>query len=157
MSPSAVQNMARHNRPLTLCIVHNLLLFLFQVTIIIPIAFFVTCSFLVLMPFYVEPVVIGMGVLITLLGIPVYLIGVRWKNKPKSFQNLMGKFISSNCQRNDALDHLSLTKVSCLNIYLSSPNHRAGKFFANKIFICLQGYILSLEQSSPNKCCNWYL
>ena len=62
-----------------------------RVTILIPIAFFVICSFLVLMPFYVEPVVIGMGLLITVLGIPVYLIGVMWKNKPKFVNNFMGK------------------------------------------------------------------
>ena len=61
-----------------------------RVTIIIPIAFFVICSFLVLMPFYVEPVVIGMGLLITVLGIPVYLLGVWWKNKPQFIHKTMG-------------------------------------------------------------------
>ena len=65
-----------------------------RVTIIFPIAFFIICSFLVLMPFYVEPVVIGMGLLITVLGIPVYLVGVMWKNKPKFVNNFMGNFFS---------------------------------------------------------------
>merc|ERR1719322_879173 len=69
-----------------------------RVTILIPIAFFVICSFLVLMPFYVEPVVIGMGLLITVLGIPVYLIGVMWKNKPKFVNNFMG-FLNVNTQK----------------------------------------------------------
>lgn len=61
-----------------------------RVTIIIPLAFFIICSFLVLMPFYVEPVVIGMGLLITAVGIPVYLLGVWWKNKPKVVHQIMG-------------------------------------------------------------------
>lgn len=65
-----------------------------RVTIIIPLAFFIICSFLVLMPFYVEPVVIGMGLLITAIGIPVYLIGVWWKNKPKFVHQIMSKFNS---------------------------------------------------------------
>ena len=60
-------------------------------TIIIPIAFFCICGFLVLLPFYVEPVVIGMGLLITVIGIPVYFVGVYWKNKPKVVQAVMGK------------------------------------------------------------------
>ena len=67
-----------------------------RVTIIIPIAFFIICSFLVLMPFYVEPVVIGMGLLITVLGIPVYLVGVMWKNKPKFVNNFMGNFFQNS-------------------------------------------------------------
>jgi len=69
-----------------------------RVTILIPIAFFVICSFLVLMPFYVEPVVIGMGLLITVLGIPVYLVGVMWKNKPKFVNNAMD-FLNINTQK----------------------------------------------------------
>merc|ERR1712223_977162 len=60
-----------------------------RVTIVIPIAFFVICSFLVLLPFYVEPLVIGNGLLVTAIGIPVYLVGVYWKNKPKSVQQMM--------------------------------------------------------------------
>jgi len=60
-----------------------------RVTIIIPIAFFVICSFLVLLPFYVEPLVIGNGLLVTAIGVPVYFVGVYWKNKPKIVKQIM--------------------------------------------------------------------
>ena len=42
-----------------------------------------------------------MGCLITLTGIPVYLLGVAWKKKPKAFNRFMGmfwgKFINLSC------------------------------------------------------------
>jgi hypothetical protein len=44
------------------------------------------------MPFYVEPLIIGMACAITALGIPVYMIGVMWKTKPKLLVDFMGKF-----------------------------------------------------------------
>ena len=61
-------------------------------TIIIPIAFFCICGFLVFLPFYVEPMTIGMGLLITAIGVPVYFIGVYWQSKPKVVHDVMGKF-----------------------------------------------------------------
>ncbi|KAF0301397.1 Large neutral amino acids transporter small subunit 1 [Amphibalanus amphitrite] len=51
--------------------------------IIIPIVFFCVCVFLVAVPLIVQPFNAGMGALIALSGIPVYLIGVKWTNKPK--------------------------------------------------------------------------
>jgi len=61
-----------------------------RVTIIIPIAFFCICGFLVFLPFYVEPMTIGMGLLITAIGVPVYFIGVYWQSKPKVVHDVMG-------------------------------------------------------------------
>jgi len=60
-----------------------------RVTIVIPIVFFIICSFLVLLPFYVEPFVIAGGLAVTAIGFPVYLVGVYWKNKPKIVQQIM--------------------------------------------------------------------
>jgi len=60
-----------------------------KVSIGIPIVFLVICAFLVFMPLYVEPIQVGMGILITVIGIPVYLVGVHWRNKPRWFQQFM--------------------------------------------------------------------
>ena len=46
-----------------------------------------------LLPFYVEPLVIGNGLLVTALGIPVYLVGVYWQKKPPIFHKIMGKLL----------------------------------------------------------------
>ena len=43
------------------------------------------------MPFYVEPVQVGMGVLITVIGIPFYFVGVACRKKPKILLNMLGK------------------------------------------------------------------
>ena len=53
-----------------------------KLNLAIPILFVVICTFLVFMPLYVRPIEVGMGLLITASGIPVYLVCVKWKNKP---------------------------------------------------------------------------
>ena len=63
-----------------------------KVNILLPILFFITCIFLVVLPFYVSPYETGIGALITLSGIPIYLVTVAWKRKPRTYQRLIGKF-----------------------------------------------------------------
>lgn len=47
---------------------------------------------------YAEPVQTGIGLLMILTSIPIYLVFVAWKNKPKWFQNGM-----SECHFFDAI------------------------------------------------------
>ena len=62
-----------------------------KLNLAIPILFVVICTFLVFMPLYVRPIEVGMGLLITGSGIPVYLLCVKWKNKPEWFKNVLGE------------------------------------------------------------------
>lgn len=57
----------------------------------IPALFVIVCAFLVVVPIYVAPYEVGMGVLITTIGIPFYYVGVVWKNKPKWVQSTIGE------------------------------------------------------------------
>ena len=41
---------------------------------------------------YQEPYKLGLGLLIVAAGIPVYYLGVKWKSKPKAFQNFMSMY-----------------------------------------------------------------
>lgn len=41
---------------------------------------------------YSEPVVCGVGLVIMLTGVPVYFLGVHWKEKPKCIYNFIGEF-----------------------------------------------------------------
>ncbi|XP_071626794.1 Y+L amino acid transporter 2 isoform X1 [Temnothorax longispinosus] len=56
--------------------------FILQVSIILPIIFFIICAFLVTLPCYVSPWEVGVGIIIILSGIPVYCIFIDWKSKP---------------------------------------------------------------------------
>lgn len=63
-----------------------------KVNILVPIVFVIICIFLILVPIYQVPYEAGMGCLITIMGIPFYIAGVAWKNKPKSFQDKIDTF-----------------------------------------------------------------
>ncbi|XP_018342791.1 PREDICTED: large neutral amino acids transporter small subunit 1 isoform X2 [Trachymyrmex septentrionalis] len=54
----------------------------------IPILFVALCAFLVIVPCYQRPYEVGMGILITVSGIPAYVFGVAWKSKPLWFQKV---------------------------------------------------------------------
>lgn len=58
-----------------------------KVNIAVPIIFVGICIFLIIVPCFQVPMEVGMGLLITLAGIPFYLAGVAWKKKPKCFQD----------------------------------------------------------------------
>lgn len=53
-----------------------------KVNIIFPIIFFIICLFLVTLPIYVSPWEVGIGLVLIISGIPVYLIFIYWKDKP---------------------------------------------------------------------------
>lgn len=59
-----------------------------QVPLWIPIVFVILCAFLVIVPCYERPYEVGMGILITVSGIPAYFFGVAWKSKPLWFQKI---------------------------------------------------------------------
>jgi len=56
-----------------------------KVGIFWPILYVAVSIFLVVVPLYSNPVETGLGVLIICTGIPVYIICVVWKSKPKTF------------------------------------------------------------------------
>eukprot|EP00096_Caligus_rogercresseyi_P013439 TRINITY_DN608_c0_g1_i1.p1 TRINITY_DN608_c0_g1~~TRINITY_DN608_c0_g1_i1.p1 ORF type:complete len:246 (-),score=23.40 TRINITY_DN608_c0_g1_i1:223-960(-) len=61
-----------------------------KVHICIPIFFLFVCTFLVFLPLLVRPVEVGGGILITILGIPIYFACVYWQNKPAPMKRALG-------------------------------------------------------------------
>ncbi|CAK9297653.1 unnamed protein product [Gordionus sp. m RMFG-2023] len=53
------------------------------VPLILPIFFLAICIFLLLLPLYTSPGDCGIGLGITMLGIPIYYLAVVWKSKPR--------------------------------------------------------------------------
>lgn len=64
-----------------------------RVNLALPILFLMCCVFLVIVPAIAEPVNTLIGLGITLSGIPVYYLCIKWKNKPdcynKSSENVI--------------------------------------------------------------------
>ncbi|XP_077419768.1 asc-type amino acid transporter 1 [Vanacampus margaritifer] len=54
-----------------------------KVNLLIPITYMLFWVVLLCFSLYSEPVVCGLGMVIMLTGVPVYFVGVWWKNKPK--------------------------------------------------------------------------
>uniref|UniRef100_A0A8C1B5E7 Solute carrier family 7 member 8b n=1 Tax=Cyprinus carpio carpio TaxID=630221 RepID=A0A8C1B5E7_CYPCA len=56
-----------------------------------PVIFLIFWAFLLIFSLYSEPVVCGISLAIMLSGVPLYLFGVYWENKPKSFNSFVAK------------------------------------------------------------------
>lgn len=62
-----------------------------RVNLAFPIVYLIATAFVTVVPMIASPVETGYGILMILTSIPVYLIFIAWKNKPKWFQHAMGK------------------------------------------------------------------
>ncbi|KAK2853473.1 hypothetical protein Q5P01_006134 [Channa striata] len=60
-----------------------------KVNMLIPITYLIFWAVLLGFSLYSEPVVCGLGMVIMLTGVPVYFVGVQWKNKPKWIYRLV--------------------------------------------------------------------
>jgi len=58
-----------------------------KVSLIFPIIYIICSIFVTVLPMYAEPVETGMGLVIILTSVPVYLVFIYWKNKPKVIQD----------------------------------------------------------------------
>lgn len=63
-----------------------------QVNLLIPISYLIFWVVLLCFSLYSEPVVCGLGMVIMLTGVPVYFVGVWWKDKPKWISRLVGEW-----------------------------------------------------------------
>lgn len=66
-----------------------------QVNLLIPISYLMFWVVLLGFSLYSDPVVCGLGMVIMLTGVPVYVVGVWWKDKPKWISRAVGKLTSS--------------------------------------------------------------
>ncbi|GBP66555.1 Large neutral amino acids transporter small subunit 1 [Eumeta japonica] len=53
-----------------------------KVNIMLPIIFFVICTFLVIFPCFSHPLEVGIGIAFIALGVPTYYVFIVWQNKP---------------------------------------------------------------------------
>ncbi|RVE74896.1 hypothetical protein OJAV_G00026470 [Oryzias javanicus] len=60
-----------------------------KVSLLVPISYLIFWAVLLGFSLYSEPVVCGLGMVIMLTGVPVYFVGVQWKEKPKWIYRLV--------------------------------------------------------------------
>ncbi|XP_068595879.1 asc-type amino acid transporter 1 [Brachionichthys hirsutus] len=60
-----------------------------KVNMLVPISYMIFWVVLLGFSLYSEPVVCGLGMVIMLTGVPVYFVGVQWKDKPKWIYSLL--------------------------------------------------------------------
>jgi len=65
-----------------------------KINLLIPVVFLLVCTFLVFLPLYVRPLEVGMGLLITACGIPVYYVFVAWRSKPRTFTEALNELFT---------------------------------------------------------------
>lgn len=56
-----------------------------------PVFYLLFWAFLLIFSVYSEPVVCGVGLAITMTGVPVYFFGVYWEKKPQWLDTALGK------------------------------------------------------------------
>nr|XP_014291296.2 large neutral amino acids transporter small subunit 2 [Halyomorpha halys] len=62
-----------------------------KVHLIFPVLYILCTIFVTIVPIMAKPVETGIGCLMILTSIPVYLIFIKWKNKPRFFTDAVGK------------------------------------------------------------------
>ncbi|XP_063239864.1 Y+L amino acid transporter 2 [Bacillus rossius redtenbacheri] len=65
-----------------------------RVHLALPVAFLLCCAFLVAVPAVADPLATVIGLAITLSGVPVYLLLVRWEGKPRCYDSAQRKLTS---------------------------------------------------------------
>ncbi|KPP78373.1 large neutral amino acids transporter small subunit 2-like, partial [Scleropages formosus] len=63
-----------------------------KVSLAWPVTYLLFWAFLLIFSLYSEPVVCGIGLAIMLSGVPIYLLGVYWENKPWRFNAFVDKW-----------------------------------------------------------------
>lgn len=60
-----------------------------RVPLVFPALYLLATVFVTIVPMIASPIETGYGVLMILTSIPVYVVFIQWKTKPKSFQYAM--------------------------------------------------------------------
>lgn len=64
-----------------------------RVPLVFPIVYLLATVFVTVVPMYASPEETGYGCLMILTSVPVYIIFIAWRSKPKWFQKSMGNYI----------------------------------------------------------------
>ena len=79
-----------------------------QVNIVLPVLYLLICAFLVVLPLSTTPRLVGVAMVIICAGIPVYIVCIYWKGKPRWIRKLTREYYNTISGINN---HLFLTLI----------------------------------------------
>nr|CAD7588770.1 unnamed protein product [Timema genevievae] len=66
-----------------------------KVNLILPVTFLICCAFLAVVPAIADPLSTVIGLAITISGVPVYYVFIKWKGKPESYTKMLHEITST--------------------------------------------------------------
>nr|CAD7453769.1 unnamed protein product [Timema tahoe] len=66
-----------------------------KVNLVLPVTFLICCAFLAVVPAIADPLSTVIGLAITISGVPVYYVFIKWKGKPESYTKMLHEITST--------------------------------------------------------------
>nr|CAD7198085.1 unnamed protein product [Timema douglasi] len=66
-----------------------------KVNLVLPVTFLICCAFLAIVPAIADPLSTVIGLAITISGVPVYYVFIKWKGKPESYTKMLHEITST--------------------------------------------------------------
>ncbi|KAF3855335.1 hypothetical protein F7725_023390 [Dissostichus mawsoni] len=103
-----------------------------KVSLLVPLSYLLFWALLLGFSLYSEPVVCGVGLVIMLTGVPVYFLGVHWKEKPKCIYKFIGE---STPSRTRTLQN-GLTVLQAGAVSPPTPRNFSSAYTRIFCFVC---------------------
>lgn len=87
-----------------------------KVHLIWPFLYILGTIFVTIVPIIADPFSTGMGTLMILTGIPVYLLFIKWKNKPRFITNSSSNIVFQIKNKTKFFDSICVPTVKCTHL-----------------------------------------
>lgn len=101
-----------------------------RVPLVFPIVYLIATVFVTVVPMIATPVETGYGILMILTSLPVYMIFIAWRNKPKIVQCIMGEYFLQLILLLSEYDLVLANNLFC-SLFFSYDQADLRKYFKN--------------------------
>ena len=112
-----------------------------QVNIILPVLYLLICAFLVVLPLSTTPRLVGVAMVIICAGIPVYIVCIYWKGKPRWIRKLTREY----CYAISGINN----RLRWNRRYVLFVQTHVNFILRNRLFLQIHSMLLYKESSWP--------